>query len=98
LDLKRPNPASVAKYKAFHGRNPREFKRFGPSLPQEWIFLARAEGLQYISNKLNGGGTGRTEAFTHRFGAQIRVFTDPTGSFLLISGPGLRVTSRGIVG
>lgn len=68
------------------------------SSPNELICIARAESLCYYSDKINGGGTGLMESFKHRFGSKIYVYTDPKGSFLLLAGPGLKVTKRGIVG
>lgn len=66
--------------------------------PTELICIARPEFISYYSDKFNGGGDGRLNAFKHRFGAKIKLYTDPEGTFLLIAGPGLKINRRGIVG
>ncbi len=38
------------------------------------------------------------QGFEHRFGAKTRIYTNPEGTFILITGPGFKVTHRGIMG
>lgn len=89
---------SKSRYKAFTGREAEAATVKRVKTPSELICIARPEFLTYYSSKLNGGGNGSLQAFKHRFGAQIRIYTNPEGTFVLIAGPGLKVTRRGIVG
>lgn len=86
------------RYKTFTGREPgkEEFRKV--KTPSELICIARAEILTYYSSKLNGGGDGTLQKFKHRFGAKIKLYTNPEGTFLVLAGPGLKVTPRGVVG
>ena len=67
-------------------------------IPKDLICLASPEYITYISDKLNGGGTGRVEKFKHKFDKSTMLFTNESGTMLIIMGPKLRVTKRGIVG
>lgn len=94
------NPSKKAKsrYKTFTGREGEKPSVRTLKAPGELVCIARPEFLTYYSSKLNGGGDGTLQKFRHRFGASIKLYTDPEGTFLLIAGPGLRITRRGIVG
>jgi hypothetical protein len=94
------NPSKKAKkrYQAFTGREPGTAASRKIKTPSELICIAKPEHLTYFSSKLNGGGDGTLQGFKHRFGAKTRIYTNPEGTFILITGPGLKVTPRGIVG
>ena len=66
--------------------------------PKDLICIARPEKISYYSDKINGGGDGKPCVYDHRFSAKTLLYTDPNGTFLVIAGPNLRVTQRGIVG
>lgn len=93
-----PSPKAKKRYKSFTGRDVEASKEKRVKTPSELICIARPEFITYYSNKLNGGGDGTLQKFKHRFGAKIKLYTNPEGTFLLIAGPGLKVTPRGIVG
>lgn len=86
------------KYKAFTGRDASSEKTKKIKTPSELICIAKPELLTYFSSKLNGGGNGTLQGFKHRFGAKTRCYTNPEGSFILITGPGFHVSHRGIMG
>lgn len=86
------------RFKSFTGHEPGEAIIKKKKTPSELICIARPEILTYYSSKINGGGNGTLQGFKHRFGAKTRIYTDPEGTFILIAGPGLKVTPRGIVG
>jgi hypothetical protein len=96
--MRNPSKKAKRRFAAFTGRDPGAATIKQKKTPSELICIARAEILTYYSNKFNGGGDGTVQGFKHRFGAKIRLYTDPEGTFLLLAGPGLRVTPRGIVG
>lgn len=86
------------RYKTFTGKTPEKAEVANKKSPRDWVRIAKVLHLAYNSSKLNGGGDGTMQGFTHRFGAKIHLYTDPDGKYLLIAGPGLKVTRRGIVG
>lgn len=94
------NPSKKARkrYKSFTGKEPGKAVTRNRKSPSELICIARAEIITYYSDKLNGGGDGILRGFKHRFGPKIQLYTNPEGTYLLIAGPGLKVTPRGIVG
>jgi len=87
------------RFKIFTGHNPEKIASVKKlRLPKDLICIARPEKISYYSDKLNGGGDGKLSLYLHRFGANIKLYTDPDGTFLVIAGPNLRITQRGIVG
>jgi hypothetical protein len=68
------------------------------SAPGELICIAKPTSISYYSDKINGGGDGKLAIYDHRFSAKTLLYTDPAGTFLVIAGPNLRITQRGIVG
>jgi hypothetical protein len=96
--VKRASHRAQRRYKAFTGRDPGKAEIRTKKAPSELICIARAEFLTYYSSKLNGGGDGTLNKFKHRFGANIKIYTNPEGTIVVLAGPGLKVTSRGIVG
>lgn len=95
-----PTPSKRArkKYQKFVGKKPAYVKITEKTCPNELICIAIPEYLTYYSNKFNGGGNGETQKFIHRLGAKLKLYTNPEGNMLVITGPGLKVTRRGIVG
>lgn len=96
--MAKPTKKAGKRWQKFTGRMPGEYTQSAVKTPTELICIAIPEFLTYYSKKLNGGGTGKLEAFKHRFGKSTKLYTNPEGTFVLITGPNLRVTSRGIVG
>lgn len=92
------NRTAIKKYKQFHGRRPyckltKNIKDFNTL-----VYLAQPEFLTYISDKINGGGTGRKEYFKHKFSKSTKLYCTPDGKMLIIMGSNMKVTPRGIVG
>lgn len=96
--MRNPSKKARSKYKAFTGKEPASAESKKIKTPSELICIARPEILTYLSSKLNGGGDGTMQGFKHRFGAKTRIYTNPEGTFILITGPGFKVTHRGIMG
>lgn len=96
--MRKPSKKGQKRYESFTGREPASARVSKKSTPREWICIANPVILCYDSSKINGGGDGTRQGFKHRFGAKVRLFTNPEGTMLLIAGPGLRITPRGIVG
>lgn len=95
---KGPSRKSARRFRTFTGKTPENVEASSKKSPKEWVRIAKVLNLAYNSSKLNGGGDGTMQGFIHRFGAKIHLYTDPDGKYLLIAGPGLKVTRRGIVG
>ncbi len=93
-----PTSKARSRYSAFHGHAPRQVRRVKVRPIRELICLASADTITYKSDKTNGGRDGTPQYFEHKFRKKIKIYTTPEGDLLLIGGPGLRVTSRGIVG
>lgn len=93
-----PSKEGLKRYKEFHGKAPKQVKPFAFPIPKDLICLASPEFITYISDKLNGGGTGKVEKFRHKFDKSTLLFTNEKGNMLIIMGPKLKVTRRGIVG
>jgi len=91
-----PSKKSLSRYRAFHGHNPRKTANLPTPDVSELIFLANPEILTYVSDKFNGGGDGTEKFYQHRFGTRAKIFCNPSGTVLIITG--IKVTHRGIQG
>lgn len=87
----------VKKYSEFHGKGPTKIYQKKINIPEKLIFLGYAHKIEYISNKLNGGGDGKTAIYVHKFTRGTKLFADEKmGGQLYIMGKTLKVTDRGI--
>lgn len=93
-------PDALRMYRRFHGKNPIKVTTIAaaPGLPSLLIYLGEAHTTDYLSSKRNGGGTGKTEHFTHRHAKGTGLYTDISGKNLYILGPRLKITRAGIEG
>jgi hypothetical protein len=67
-------------------------------VPEQLIEIGKAHKIEYISNKLNGGGDGKPAIYVHRFSAGTKLYMDETGKRqLYIIGSRLHCNERGIV-
>lgn len=63
-------------------------------LPSQWEDLGPAVSILYMSDKDNGGGTGRPELFRHDFSRGANAYR--AGEYLAIVGDRIRVDAAGI--
>ncbi|MFA5777599.1 MAG: hypothetical protein WC906_04120 [Parcubacteria group bacterium] len=85
-------------YKDFHGRAPNGLTKVPFRIPRGLIYLGEAVAVEYLSNKLNGGGDGKKAVYRHDCPkGQNIVCTDEGRKQLYVLGPKQIVTSRGIV-
>jgi hypothetical protein len=96
--MNKPTPQAIKRYKAFHGKTPSRFRPVNKKMPTILVEIARPEFITYFSDKLNGGGDGKLNAFKHKFHKSTKLYSSPDGKMLVIMGPKLNVTNRGIVG
>lgn len=94
-----PAPA-LRMYRKFHGKAPMETREMtvdSPNrLPKVLIKLGDAHKTDYVSDKVNGGGDGKKNIFTHRHKKGTILCTDAKGKVLYTIGPQLKVTQAGI--
>ena len=89
---------AVSKYRAFHGKNPRYTRKLKFHVPDKLIYLGEAHKVEYISDKLNGGGDGKPCIYVHKFKKGAKLYQDETGKRqLYIIGPQIYVNHRGVV-
>lgn len=88
---------AVRRYRAFHGKQPMKLEKKNVKMPAELVFLAKPEYITYLSDKFNGGGVGKMEAFKHKFGPTTKMYTNPEGTMLVIMGRDMKVLKQGIV-
>jgi hypothetical protein len=79
-------------YETFTGRESRYVSEV--EIPEHWDYVASLTHIEYESDKLNGGGTGKMEIFRHRFSSGTVL--ESSGYWMRISGPRLTVTEFGI--
>ena len=87
----------ITKYREFHGKGPVRIYQRKFNYPEKLIFLGYAHKIEYISNKLNGGGDGKTATYVHKFTRGTKLYMDEKmGKQLYIVGAKLQVTDEGI--
>lgn len=64
------------------------------NVPENWQDVGSVTHIEYESDKINGGGTGKPEIFRHKFGPFTRLHS--SGFWMKITGPDLTVTEFGI--
>lgn len=93
----RVSKKAVKKYREFHGRDVRYNEDFSFHIPENFIILGRAVAIEYRTDKLNGGGDGKSAVYRHKFETPAVVCQDETGKRqLYILGEKIKVTSAGI--
>jgi len=90
---------AVRRYEKFHAKAPSKVGLVNIPHPKAVVFLGAGVAIEYKSDKrvLSLGdkpsmARGKTRLYRHRFGAGVRVYTDPAGSTLFITGGRFRVT------
>ena len=93
--LRRNGPVTL--FKEFHGRYPVDGGVKSFHVPKSLIHLGRCVGVIYETDKLNGGGDGKSAHYIHEFETPTGLFMDETGKKqLYIVGNALKVTSAGV--
>lgn len=87
-------PEAVRLRGRFVGRPAEEIAWKLNRLPLEWDEIGTAESVLYLSDKLNGGGTGKPELFRHDFSPGAMAYR--SGEYLAIVGPRITVDAAGI--
>jgi hypothetical protein len=90
-------PTALQRYKAFHGKLPKRITKQKYHEPKKLVLLGEAHAIEYVTNKLNGGGDGKPAIYRHKFETPCKLYMDETGKKqLYILGNKLKVTSAGI--
>jgi hypothetical protein len=85
-------------YSKFNGREvvPDKGKNF--RLPKKLIPIGKAHYIEYISDKLNGGGDGEPTIFMHKFKVPVTIYHDETlKEQLYMIGDKLKIGTAGII-
>jgi len=86
-----------AGYRKFHGKRPRYKSKTKFHIPKVLVLLGRANCVEYITNKKNGGGDGKTAIYKHTFETPCYLYMDETNKKqLYIIGTKLKVTEAGV--
>lgn len=84
-------------YRMFHGKPPRKVEELFIHYPKQLTLLGDAVAIEYRTNKLHGGGDGKTHVWRHEFKKGAKVCMDEKcKSQLYIIGERIRVTDAGI--
>lgn len=89
--------SAQVQYAEFHGRSPRGSTTVKLHRATHLVRLGRAVAIEYQTDKLHGGGDGKTAVYRHEFSAGDALYVDQTGKQLHILGPRLAVREEGIV-
>ena len=85
-------------YSRFHGHSPDGITEVEwEAEPESLVVLGRAVAIEYECDKSNGGGDGTLATYRHELHRDDLLLTDAQGRMLVVIGPRLRVTERGIV-
>lgn len=96
--MKKVPAKAMAKYKAFHGKAPSRLTKRKALDLSVLVELASPEFITYKSTKKNGGGNGKVNFFKHKFDKKTKIYSSMDGHALVILGPKVKVTNRGIHG
>jgi hypothetical protein len=90
--------SAYKKYEQFHGRRSRKTASRPFHVPSSLVYLGEAVAVEYLSDKLNGGGDGAKAIYRHKFspGAVLCMDEKARGQ-LYILGSKIYVNDRGIV-
>lgn len=90
-------PDPYDKYVEFHGKQPKRSRRVNFHKPKTLIILGKAHAIEYVTDKLHGGGDGKEAIYRHTFETPALVCMDETGrKQLYVIGKDLVVTEAGI--
>ena len=85
-------------YRKFHGKPPKKVYRRKFGDPKVLVYLGEAILIEYVTNKINGGGDGKMAIYVHKFKKGAKLYTDEEGKGqLYILGSAIRVQKAGIV-
>lgn len=91
---------TLQKYITFHGHKPREIDSFNvpvENLEDGLIVLGNAHAIEYVTDKINGGGDGTRAIYRHKFSPGAKLCCDKTGKKVLyILSSKIKTTSAGI--
>jgi len=84
-------------YEMFHGHAVRWMKNFQFHTPRQLVVLGKANAIEYITDKYNGGGDGKMAIYRHEFETPALVCMDErAGKQLYIVGSRIKVTDAGV--
>jgi len=100
----RKNPSLQSGYEQFHGHAPRTKRAWNFHCPKGFVILGKAIAIEYRTDKLNGGGDGKSAIYRHEFddkavsrnGSTLLLMDERQRKQLYIVGEKLIVTDRGI--
>lgn len=85
--------AAAKKAEEFHGNGKaREIGRAAFEVPTALVFMGEGVALTYKSDKKLRNNPKAKRDYEHRFGAGVKVYCDPEGKTILISGGRMNVT------
>ena len=92
-----PNLSLQSGYEEFHGHTPRTKRQWNFHCPKGFVILGKAVAIEYRTDKLNGGGDGKSAIYRHEFDKSALLLMDEKQrKQLYIVGEKLVVTDRGI--
>ena len=95
--MKRLGPHIASLFQAFHGHRAGKPKITEFHDPKSLVYLGKAVAIVYESDKKNGGGDGRLNAFIHEFETPVGLYMDERAEKqLYLLGRALRVSDAGI--
>lgn len=91
---------AVKMYRKFHGRDVREIGSMNIPIEEAakgLVVLGKAHAVEYVTDKLNGGGDGTMAIYRHEFETPAYVCVDGKGrKVVYIVGEKVKTTSAGI--
>lgn len=85
-------------FKTFHGRDPRFRKRIRFTVPKKGlVILGEVHAIEYVSDKLHGGGDGKRAIYRHEFETPVILCADEKMKRqLYVIGDDVIITEAGI--
>lgn len=88
--MKKVAREAVKRYVRFHGKRPSKVTTVDFPQPKALVLLGRGKAVEYISDKAFNGR--KANLFRHILGKKVKVYCDPKGRWLFISGGRFRVS------
>lgn len=83
---------ALKRYKKFHGKAPTKISTVSIPYPKKLVLVGEGVAVEYRSDKPLGNRPKRKRVYRHPFGRGVKVYMDPKGKALYITGGKFRVT------
>jgi hypothetical protein len=82
---------AIAKYRKFYGKTPSKTGKVNIPFPRAVVCMGEGVAVEYRSDK-KLDGTFKKRVYRHKFGKGVKIYTDPSGATIYVTGGRMRVT------